>query len=461
MALGPNSPRAHRSACALASVGTSATAASRRSTSSGVRPQAPSSPPAAATSAIRSDTSAGRSSPSQPGPKTTPTQGRARCRAAASSTASHSGLASPGSPPCASTSPPTSTSATASQPRRSAAAARPSATPAGPPCGSIRATGSPRKRAMCDSAKWKGPGPRVSGPASPAQGPSRSSSPSTSSSRRGPGWGSIGRRSQVTPPTWALRPTARAGSAVASAPTTSPPPPMPTDSTDRAAAKNGWGGALGVGRGAAPVGDAGDLLGGALELLVGEHRGALEREVARDLEERAAAAVVVADLHGHGPRDPVGAEQQHMERVVALPRQPLLGVVRRPDVEGRELLHRTAVRDGPGARDLRPRADAHAVGLMDAAVLRQRMRRRLALGPHALLEGAAELRLVGLAHQVTALVVERRVEEEALVLHLEVLVGLADTALAERDELLALGERAHGDSPFLESDWHRSVEREG
>src|SRR3954465_4060458 len=65
----------------------------------------------------------------------------------------------------------------------------------------------------------------------------------------------------------------------------------------------------------------------------------------------------------------------------------------------------------------------------------------------------------GLAHQVPTLVIERRVEEEAIVLHLEVLVGLADTALAKRDELLALGERAHSDSPFLESDWHRSVER--
>jgi hypothetical protein len=47
---------------------------------------------------------------------------------------------------------------------------------------------------------------------------------------------------------------------------------------------------------------------------------ALEREVARDLEERPAAAVVVAHLHGHRPRDAVGAQQQHVERVAALPR---------------------------------------------------------------------------------------------------------------------------------------------
>ena len=43
--------------------------------------------------------------------------------------------------------------------------------------------------------------------------------------------------------------------------------------------------------------------------------------------------MVVADLDGHRPRDPVRAQQQHVQRVVALPRQPLLGVVRRPDVE--------------------------------------------------------------------------------------------------------------------------------
>src|SRR3954451_3654049 len=219
-------------------------------------------------------------------------------------------------------------------------------------------------------------------------------------------------------------------------------------------------GALCVRGGAAVVGDAGDLLRGALELLVGEHRGALERQVARDLEERAAAAVVVADLDRHRPRDAVGAQQEHVQRVVALPRQALLGVVGRPHVEGRELLDRATIGHGPGPGDLGPGADPHTIGLMDPAVLRQRVRRRLALGPDALLEGAPELGLVGLAHQVTTLVIERGVEEEAIVLDLEVLVGLADAALAQSDELLALREGAHSDSPFLECNWHRSV-REG
>ena len=234
----PCSPRAQRRAWALASVGTSATAASSRSVSLGVRPHAPSSPPAAATSAMRSRTSGTVSSPSQPGPKTTPTQGSSRKREAASRIASQSGLARPASSPWPSTSPPTSTSAIASQPRRAAASVSPCAAPAGPPCGSISATGSPRKRAMCDSAKWNGPGPRVSGPASAAYSPIRSA-PSSSSRRRGPGRASITRRSQLTPPTCASSPASRARSAVASAPTTSPPPPMPTDSTDREAAKKG------------------------------------------------------------------------------------------------------------------------------------------------------------------------------------------------------------------------------
>ena len=52
------------------------------------------------------------------------------------------------------------------------------------------------------------------------------------------------------------------------------------------------------------------------------------------------------------------------------------------------------------------------------------------------------------------LVVERGVEEEPVVLDLEVAVLLADPALAEGDELLALGECAQGHSPFFEGDWH-------
>src|SRR4051794_24908046 len=82
---------------------------------------------------------------------------------------------------------------------------------------------------------------------------------------------------------------------------------------------------------------------------------------------------------------------------------------------------------------------------------------RLAVRPHALLEGTAHLGLVRLAHEVAALMVERRVQEEAVVVEREVLARLTDAALAERHELLALGERAHRDSPFLEGDWHREV----
>ncbi len=50
--------------------------------------------------------------------------------------------------------------------------------------------------------------------------------------------------------------------------------------------------------------------------------------------------------------------------------------------------------------------------------------------------------------------VERGVQEEAVVVELEVLFGLANTALAQGDQLLAFGEGADGDRPFLESNWH-------
>ena len=85
---------------------------------------------------------------------------------------------------------------------------------------------------------------------------------------------------------------------------------------------------------------------------------------------------------------------------------------------------------------------------------------RLLVGPHALLEGAAKLGVVGFANQVVALVVERRVEEELLVLELEVLVLFPDPALAHGHELLSLGQRAHCHGPLFKGDRHlKSLER--
>ena len=104
--------------------------------------------------------------------------------------------------------------------------------------------------------------------------------------------------------------------------------------------------------------------------------------------------------------------------------------------------------------DLGPGPDPHSVGLRDPAVLKQRARRRLLVGPDTLLEGAPQLGVVRFAHQVVALVIERRVEEEPVVLDLEVLVLLADSALAQGDQLLTLGEGAHRNGPFFACNRH-------
>ena len=79
-------------------------------------------------------------------------------------------------------------------------------------------------------------------------------------------------------------------------------------------------------------GDRLDLRGGAVELLVGEHGRALEREVAVQLDPGAAAVVLGADLDRHRARDAVGAQQDHVHRVMTLPFEPLFGVVGRPHV---------------------------------------------------------------------------------------------------------------------------------
>ena len=106
------------------------------------------------------------------------------------------------------------------------------------------------------------------------------------------------------------------------------------------------------------------------------------------------------------------------------------------------------------ARHFRPCPDAHALGLLDPSFDAERLHRRLAVVPHAFLKRPAQLGLVGFAHEVVALVVERGIQEETVVLELEVLFGLAYTALAQGDELLAFGEGADGDRPFLKSNWH-------
>jgi hypothetical protein len=90
-----------------------------------------------------------------------------------------------------------------------------------------------------------------------------------------------------------------------------------------------------------------------------------------------------------------------------------------------------------------------------ATRLEQLPGQRLAVRPDALFQRARQLGLVRLAHQVAGLVVERGVEEEAVVLDLEVAMLFADAALAQREELLTLGEGAHSHSPLFQSNRHR------
>ena len=198
--------------------------------------------------------------------------------------------------------------------------------------------------------------------------------------------------------------------------------------------------------GAAPVAGKAYRLGGMVLPAVADQN---EGQIPVEVDPGATALVLGADLDGDGAGDAVHPQQQDVQGVAALPVESLLGVVRSPDVEGRELVDDTWIVDSHVVGHLGPAAQPHAVGLRDAAVLEQRPRWRLIVGPDPLLEGAAQLRMVGLAHQVVALVVEGGVEEEAVVLDLEVLVLLANAALAQGQQLLALSESAHRYCPFL------------
>ena len=64
------------------------------------------------------------------------------------------------------------------------------------------------------------------------------------------------------------------------------------------------------------------------------------------------------------------------------------------------------------------------------------------------------------AHNVVPTVLEGGVQEEAIVFELEMFAVVANATLAQGDQLLALGESADGDRPFLEGNWHRKGDEE-
>src|SRR3954469_19259777 len=104
-------------------------------------------------------------------------------------------------------------------------------------------------------------------------------------------------------------------------------------------------------------GDGFDLSGSPLALVVGEDRRALEGQLTVKLDPRPASAVLVAHLHGHGTRDAVRAQQDHMEWMTALPREPLGRVIARPHVVRRQGVDAARVGDEVARSDLGPRAD--------------------------------------------------------------------------------------------------------
>ena len=145
---------------------------------------------------------------------------------------------------------------------------------------------------------------------------------------------------------------------------------------------------------------------------------------------------------------------EDVQRMAALPVEALLRVVLGPDVERRQASTMRGRRPSQwSATSAQARIRTRSGWAMPPSWSSARGG-RLLVGPDALLEGTAKLRMVGRAHEVVALVVEGGVEEEPLVLELEVLVLLADPALAQGDELLTLGEGAHRDGPLFEGNRH-------
>ena len=190
----------------------------------------------------------------------------------------------------------------------------------------------------------------------------------------GPGSGSIGRRSQVMPPTTTSAPRRAGGlghgqraddvAAAADADGTGARRAPPSSGVDAGRCESAWlDGDAGASRSRSPRSP---------------------RSRARTPRRRAPACPRTAGRggsratsgsrrtrrapDGHRPRDAVGAQHEDVQRVAALPGQPLLRVVRRPHVERRERVDAARVGDRVVRGDLGPRADAHAVGLGDAAV---------------------------------------------------------------------------------------------
>src|SRR5205085_154374 len=101
------------------------------------------------------------------------------------------------------------------------------------------------------------------------------------------------------------------------------------------------------------------------------------------------------------------------------------------DVERRQRVDAARIGDREVPGELRPGADPDPVGLRDRTaqipVQRavERLCRWLALGPDALFERARQLGNVRLPDEIVALMIERGIEEEAVVLHSKAFIALS------------------------------------
>ena len=283
----------------------------------GARPELPSSARARDSAAIRSSTSPGSAPRRSPGPR--PREDRQLGRQLDSGGEHHRVAERAGEARLVAVGEDVAADVdedTRSQPSPAAAVAEPGGDGGGPPVMSTSTVSAPRCSAhagLGEAAPERGGGVAV------RRAPPRRQRPPADDlgQRARPGWGRSASRSQATPPsTNAVPNDSHAGRSRGRRPRHRPRPcrgparfeaagERPARARSRELSRSGER-RLGVAQRDAISSR------GAIELLVGHHRRALERQVAIDLDPGAAAVVLVADPDGDRARNPVDPQQEHV-----------------------------------------------------------------------------------------------------------------------------------------------------